>query len=337
MFDGLFAVAGWLAIPLLVVGFLPLVKGADWLVDGGSALAARFNIPTLVIGLTIVAFGTSMPEFVVNMFAAVGGNTDISMGNIVGSNIFNVLGILGVSAMVKPIHVKSSTTWIEIPLTLAAALAVAILANDLFLGGASIGQSILSRGDGLILLLFFAIFLGYTVSMAISGDFEEDFEIRDWSKLKAIFYVIAGLVLLVVGGKIIVECAVQLARSFGVTERVIGLTIVSIGTSLPELATSVVAARKGNSDIALGNIVGSNIFNIFLILGLTAVIAPIPLNPASNLDIGFNILITLLLMAFVFFPKNRTISRPKGGVFVGLYVVYVVWLVVAPLIGMVPV
>lgn len=337
MFDGLFAIAGWLAIPLFILGFWPLVKGADWLVDGGSALAARFNIPTLVIGLTIVAFGTSMPELVVNMFSAVGGNTDIALGNIVGSNIFNILGILGVSALVKPIHVKSSTTWIEIPLVLAAALAVAILANDLILGGSSVGQAVLSRGDGLILLLFFAIFLGYTVSMAISGDFDESLEIRDWGKAKSVFFILAGLALLVIGGKIIVDSAVQVAQSLGVTERVIGLTIVSIGTSLPELATSVVAARKGNSDIALGNIVGSNIFNVFFILGLTAFISPIPLNPASNLDILVNIGTTVLLMLFVFFPKSRTISRPEGAIFMLCYVAYVAWLIVAPMIGMVPV
>lgn len=333
MLDGIFAIAGWLAIPLLIVGFWPLVQGATWLVDGGSALAARFNIPTLVIGLTVVAFGTSMPELVVNVFSATSGSTDLAMGNIVGSNLFNVLAILGLSALVKPIHVKSSTTWIEIPLTLVAALAVAILANDLFLGGASIGQAVIGRGDGLILLLFFAVFLGYTVSLALSGDFEDDLEIRDWSKLKALFFVLAGLVLLVVGGKIIVDCAVELARSFGVTERVIGLTIVAAGTSLPELATSIVAARKGNSDIALGNIVGSNIFNIFFILGLTAVITPIPLNPGANFDILANIGVTLLLMAFVFFPSSRKITRTEGGTFVGLYVVYVAWLIAAPLLG----
>lgn len=332
MFDALFAVAGWLALPLFILGFWPLVKGADWLVDGGSSLAARFNIPTLVIGLTIVAFGTSMPELVVNMFAATGGSTDIALGNIIGSNIFNILAILGVSALVKPIVAKSTTTWIEVPLVLVAALAVSILASDVLFNGASLGQEVLSRGDGLILLVFFAVFLGYTLNLALSGDFEEGLTIRDWSRAKAAFFVVAGLVLLVIGGKIIVDSAVQIAQSFGISERIIGLTIVSIGTSLPELATSVVAARKGNADIALGNIVGSNIFNIFFILGLTAVITPVPVPAASHLDIGINVLVTLLLMAFILYPRGRTISRPEGGILLGLYVLYTAWLVVVPLL-----
>jgi len=331
MFDALFAVAPWLAIPLMIVGFVPLVKGADYLVDGGSALAKGFNIPTLVIGLTIVAFGTSMPELVVNLFAASEGTADIAIGNILGSNIFNILGILGVSALVKPLTVKNSTTWVEIPLTLLAALVVAVLANDMLFNNASVGQAFLSMGDGLILLLFFAIFLAYTVHLALSGDFDDSLEIRDWGKVKSGFFILLGLTLLVLGGKIIVDCAVQAATSLGISERVIGLTVVAIGTSLPELATSVVAARKGNTDIAVGNIVGSNIFNIFFILGVTAVIHPVPLNPASNFDMVVNIAVTLLLIAFVFFPRGRSISRVEGGVFVGAYVAYVAWLIAAPL------
>lgn len=333
MFEGLFAVAGWLALPLFILGFWPLVKGADWLVDGGSALAARFNIPTLVIGLTIVAFGTSMPELVVNMFAATGGSTDIALGNIIGSNLFNVLGILGVTALVRPITAKHTTTWFEIPLVLVAAVAVSILAADVLFNGASIGQEVLSRGDGLILLVFFAVFLGYSLNLALTGDFDEGLSIRDWSRLKSVFFILAGLVLLVVGGKIIVDSAVQMAEFFGLSERVIGLTVVSIGTSLPELATSVVAARKGNSDIALGNIVGSNIFNILLILGLTSVITPVPVPAASHFDILANIGITVLLMAFILYPRGRTLGRPQGGIFVGLYLAYTAWLIVAPLLG----
>lgn len=324
--------AGWLALPLFILGFWPLVKGADWLVDGGSALAARFNIPTLVIGLTIVAFGTSMPELVVNMFAATSGSTDIALGNIIGSNLFNILAILGVSALVKPIVAKSTTTWIEIPLVLVAALAVAILAADVLFNGASVGQEVLSRGDGLILLVFFAVFLGYTLNLALSGDFDEGLTIRDWGRLKSMFFIVAGLVLLVIGGKIIVDSAVQMAKFFGLSERVIGLTVVSIGTSLPELATSVVAARKGNADIALGNIVGSNIFNVLFILGLTAVITPVPVPAASHSDILINIAVTVLLMAFILYPRGRTLSRPEGGIFVGLYVLYTAWLLAAPLL-----
>lgn len=341
MFDGLFQIAAWSAIPLLLIGFIPLVKGADWLVDGGSALAARFNIPVMVIGLTVVAFGTSMPELIVNLFAASTGSADIGLGNIIGSNIFNLLAILGLSAVIKPITVKSNTTWVEIPLVLVAALVVGILANDMLFSGASLGQSVLqsmlSPGDGLILLLFFAIFIGYTIRLTLKGDFEDDFEIRDWGKLKSSLYIVAGIAMLVLGGKIIVEAAIQLARSFGITERVIGLTVISIGTSLPELATSVVAAKKGNSDIAIGNIVGSNIFNVLFILGLTSTLMPIPLNPASNLDILVNIGATLLLILFVFLPRKHTINRPEGAIFLGLYVAYTIWLIVAPSLSMVPV
>jgi len=332
MFDALFVLAPWAAIPLFILGFLPLVKGADFLVDGGSALAKRLNVPTLVIGLTIVAFGTSMPELIVNLFASASGNADIAIGNIVGSNIFNVLAILGVSALVKPLTVKSSTTWVEIPMTLLAAVVVAVLANDMLWGGSSIGQSVLSRGDGIIFLLFFAVFMAYIISLSIKGEFDEGLEIRDWGTTKSVVFVIIGLALLVLGGKIIVESAVQAARTFGVTERVIGLTIVSIGTSLPELATSVVAARKGNTDIAVGNIVGSNIFNVFFILGISAVINPIPMNPASNFDIVINIATTLLLMFFVFFPKGRSISRLEGSIFVACYAAYTAVLLLVPAI-----
>ncbi len=321
MFDTLFLTASWLAIPVMLVGFLPLIFGANWLVDSGSALAKRLNIPTLAIGLTIVAFGTSMPELIVNLFAASSGSTDIALGNIIGSNVFNILAILGVSAAIYPIVIKSSTTWIEIPLVVLAALVVAVLANDLFFDGASTNS--IGRIDGLILLAFFVIFIGYTVSMAIKGSSDDSLEIKNWGLGVSIAFLFLGLAAMILGGKMIVEGAVQTARSFGMAERVIGLTIVSIGTSLPELATSAVAAFKKNSDIAIGNIVGSNLFNTFFILGATAVIRPIPLNPASNLDLWVNIGASVLLCLFVFLPRSRRLSKPEGWTFMACYVAYV--------------
>lgn len=329
MFEDLLTLVPWVAIPLFLAGFGPLIKGADWLVEGGSALAARFKVPPLVIGLTIVAFGTSAPELVVNVFAATGGNTDLALGNIVGSNLFNILTILGLSALVRPIVAPASTAWVEIPLVLVAALAVGFLGLDTVFSGASTGQSLLSRGDGLILLLFFSLFLGYTVFLALRGDQNEAVSIQNWSRLKASVFVLVGLFLLVVGGKMIVESAVVLARGWGLSERVIGLTVVSIGTSLPELATSLVAARKGNSAIALGNIVGSNLFNTFLVLGLTAVVAPIPVSTSSIPDLALNAATSLLLLGFVWGSKKRQISRIKGSIFVVLYGVYTGWLLVA--------
>ena len=311
---------------LLLGGFVALIFGANMLVDSASSLAAKWGVPSIVIGLTIVAFGTSAPELVVNVFAATAGSTDMVLGNVLGSNIFNVLGILGVSALIYPLTVKTNTTWIEIPLSLLAAIAVLIVASDVFLDDT--GSNIISRSDGIILLLFFLIFLVYNLVVAKSGGADEEMETKDYSTGKAVLFIILGLAGLVLGGRLIVTSAVSIAEFFGLSERVIGLTVVSIGTSLPELATSIIAVRKKNVDIAIGNVVGSNIFNIFLILGVSGSIVPLGVNENSLFDILVNILAGLLLFIFVFTGKGRQVERWEGFVFIALYVAYVTYLII---------
>ena len=313
-------------ILLLLLGFVALIYGANSLVDAASSLAARWGVPSIVIGLTIVAFGTSAPELVVNVFAATTGSTDMVLGNVLGSNIFNVLGILGISALIYPLTVKSNTTWIEIPLSLLAAICVLVVSSDIFLDGA--GSNLISRSDGIILLLFFLVFLVYNLVVAKSGGADEEIETKDYSTWKAVLFIVLGLAGLVIGGRLIVTSAVSIAEVIGLSERVIGLTVVSIGTSLPELATSIIAVRKKNVDIAIGNVVGSNIFNIFLILGISGTIVPLGINPASLFDIMVNILTGLLLFIFVFTGRGRKVERWEGAVFVVGYVAYVTYLII---------
>ena len=315
-----------LDILLLLVGFVALIYGANALVDAASSLAARWGVPSIVIGLTIVAFGTSAPELVVNVFAAVSGSTDMVLGNVLGSNIFNVLGILGISALIYPLTVKSNTTWIEIPLSLLAAICVFVVASDVVLDGAT--NNLISRSEGIVLLLFFLIFLVYNLMVAKSGGAEEEMETKNFSVGKGILFIVLGLGGLILGGRLIVTSAVSIAEVIGLSERVIGLTVVSIGTSLPELATSVIAVRKKNVDIAIGNVVGSNIFNIFLILGVSGSIVPLEINPASFFDILVNILTGLLLFIFVFTGRGRKVERWEGAVFVIGYVAYVTYLII---------
>ncbi|WP_018478838.1 calcium/sodium antiporter [Pontibacter roseus] len=314
-----------LDIVLLLTGFVVLILGADKLVDGASSLAARLGIPNIVIGLTIVAFGTSAPELVVNVFASLEGSTEMVLGNVMGSNIFNVMGILGVCALIYPLTVKSNTTWLEIPLSLLAAVVVLVVANDVLLDNTA--ADLISRTDGVILLLFFTIFLVYNMTVALSSPAEEEQETSHYTYLKSALFIVLGLAGLILGGRLIVTSAVSLAQAFGLSERIIALTVVSIGTSLPELATSVVAVRKRNVDIAIGNVVGSNIFNIFLILGISAVVTPLQINPNSLFDIAVNIAASMLLFVFVFTGRGRVISRMEGGVFLLCYVVYVTMLI----------
>ncbi|MCX2740833.1 calcium/sodium antiporter [Pontibacter anaerobius] len=314
-----------LDILLLIAGFVALIFGADKLVDGASSLASRFGVPNIVIGLTIVAFGTSAPELVVNLFASLSGSTEMVLGNVLGSNIFNVLGILGISALIYPLSVKSNTTWLEIPLSLLAAVVVLVVANDTFLDKSAF--NIISRTDGIVLLLFFSIFLVYNITLAVGGTSEEETPTNQYTLLKAGLYLFLGLAGLIIGGRLIVTSAVNIAQLLGLSERVIGLTVVSIGTSLPELATSVVAVRKRNVDIAIGNVVGSNLFNIFFILGISTVANPLTVNPGSLLDILVNIMAGLLLFIFIFTGKGRQLARWEGAVFLGLYVVYLAILI----------
>lgn len=315
-----------ITIALLIAGFLLLIKGADLLVDGSSSIAKRFGISDLVIGLTVVAFGTSAPELVVNLVSAFNGTTDIAIGNILGSNIANILLILGVTGVIAPLAVQRSTTWKEVPFSLLAALAVGVMANDVLFNGAT--ESVLTRGDGLILLGFFAVFLYYIFGVAKQSpsDTEASEKIVAHGVFRSILFIALGLAALIIGGKWVVGSAVTLATLWGLSEAVIGLTVVAIGTSLPELATSIVAALKGKADIAIGNVVGSNIFNIFWILGVTSLFAPLPFSANSNLDIVAVVAATVLLFAWMFVGKKHMLERWQSAMFVVLYVVYVVML-----------
>jgi cation:H+ antiporter len=311
---------------LLLLGFIILIVGAEKLVDAASGLANNYGIPNIVIGLTIVAFGTSAPEMVVNVFASVNGSSGMVMGNVLGSNIFNVLGILGISAIIYPLTVKSNTTWIEIPLSLLSAVLVLILANDFILNAGL--TNIISFGDGLVLLLFFCVFLVYNITISKQVGAEADtVDIQKYSTGKALLWILFGLAGLIIGGKLIVDNAVALAIEFGLSERIIGLTIVSIGTSLPELATSLAAVKKKKVDIAIGNVVGSNIFNVFFILGVSSTILPVNIIPSNFNDIWMNILASFLLFVFLFTGKGRRLERWEGGVFLGLYVAYLLVLI----------
>jgi cation:H+ antiporter len=309
---------------LFALGFVLLIFGANGLVDGASSLAKRFNISDLIIGLTIVAFGTSTPELVVSVQAATSGSTDIAVGNVVGSNIFNSLFILGLAAIMSPVNVQHNTTWKEIPLMLLSAIVVGLLVNDQMISGEA--ASFVSRVDGLILLCFFAVFMYYVIDMA-RNDATPSEEVKQLPVWKSLLFIALGLCGLVVGGGWIVDGAVAIARTFGMSEAVIGLTIVSAGTSLPELATSAVAAYKKNADIAIGNVVGSNIFNVFFILGTSATIAPLPFNPVMNFDVVINVLVSIFMFVFLFTGQGRRIDRVEGIIFVIAYLVYVSYLI----------
>lgn len=313
-------------IILLIIGFVILIKGADLLVDSASALAKRLNIPNIVIGLTIVAFGTSAPELSVNILSSLDKANSIALGNIVGSNIVNILLILGISSIIYPLTVKTNTTWIEIPLCFLASIVVMILSNDIFIDKAS--ASLLSRIDGLILLLFFIIFLVYNIHVMLQNKTDENIEVKNYTIKTSIIYIIISLILLISSGKLIVSQAVNIAQKFGISERIIGLTIVAIGTSLPELATSVIAAKKRNVDLAIGNIVGSNIFNTFFILGISAIIYPIRILSEVNLDFFVNIIASILLFVFIFTGKGRKLERWEGIIFLLIYSVYTGYLII---------
>jgi cation:H+ antiporter len=309
----------------LLLGFIPLVYGANFLVDGSSSLAKKFNIPNIVIGLTVVAFGTSAPELIVNIFSSISKTPDITMGNIIGSNIFNIAGILGITSIIKNLEVKTNTTWKEIPMVLLSSILILVMVNDKLIDKNKVSE--LSRIDGIVLLSFFLIFLFYIFSLIRLGTFEEKIVVSEYSLTKSIILTLFGFILLMVGGKVVVMFAVNFAKSIGISERIIGLTIVSVGTSLPELATSVSAALKNNVDIAIGNIVGSNIFNVFFILGLSSTIYPLPLKEGTIIDMFLNIFVSLLLFAFIFLGKGRKLERYEGITLVLIYISYLIYLI----------
>jgi cation:H+ antiporter len=325
-----------LTLVLMVVGFVFLIKGADFLVEGASAIAQRFNVSQIVIGLTIVAFGTSTPELTVNIVASLSGDTELAIGNVLGSNIANILLILGIAAIIYPLTVHKNTVFKEIPFSLLAAVIIAIVANDIWLDGDS--SSIIGRTDGLVLIGFMIIFMYYIFGIARKGDslskgdaaLEEELTPSDKpvNVGRAALLVIIGLVGLVVGGNWIVTGAIELATGLGVSQALIALTVVAVGTSLPELATSAVAALKKNTDIAVGNVVGSNIFNTFWILGVSATISPLPFQARSNIDVAMNIFASLILFIMLYLSRGHRIGRNIGIFFVLLYVAYTVFLII---------
>ncbi|MBU2887961.1 calcium/sodium antiporter [Gilvimarinus agarilyticus] len=314
---------------LFIVGFVLLIKGADYLVEGASAIAKRNHIPELVIGLTIVSFGTSMPELIVNLLASFDGSSELAIGNVLGSNIANVLLILGVAALIKPLPIQKSIYFTEIPISLFATVMVGFLANaDLFV---DVEGLTLSRYDGVILLFFFGLFMTYiyVVSKNPSDKPEPESEVDEnlLPRAKSIIYVVAGSLALFLGGKWVVDGAFELSLLFGLSETFIGLTVVAIGTSLPELVTSAMAARKGQADLAVGNVVGSSIFNLLWILGLSSVIRPLPFDVVSNSDILMVIASSTLLITAIVIGGKARIGRFMGFVFVLVYLAYLVYLV----------
>lgn len=309
---------------LLIAGLILLVKGADWLVSGASAIARHYQIPDVVIGLTVVAFGTSLPELFVNLTASVTGRSGIALGNVLGSNIANILLILGISSIIYPLRVPRGTVWREIPFSLLAAVVLGVLANDRLVDGWA--YSDISRSDGMVLLLFFAVFLYY--SAAISGEspgMEKAAPSPHQSILRSLVLVAAGLAALAFGGSWIVSGAIRIAQQFGMSEALVGLTIVALGTSLPELATSAVAAWRKNVEIAVGNVVGSNIFNIFLILGASSLVRPLAFQAETNFDIGVVILTSLILFAAMFTGRKQSLDRWEGALLVILYAGYLIY------------
>ena len=314
---------------LFALGFALLVKGADWLVESSSALARKAGISDLVIGLTIVAFGTSLPELTVNLIASFEGNADIALGNIFGSNIANILLILGLSALVRELPVKRPTVLSEIPFSLAAVLLVGFFANTNLFGDPN-SEPLFDRMEGAIVLLFFFLFMAYIFDMAITDrEATEHSEESGPSRplLQHILLILAGLVSLFLGGRWVVEGAVEIARMLGMSESLIGLTIVAVGTSLPELVTSVVAARRGKSDIAIGNVIGSNIFNLLWVLALSATILPLPFDTQANTDILMIIFSTTLIILSMVVNRRLAITRTEGVIFLACYIAYTAYLI----------
>jgi len=307
---------------LTAVGFAFVIKGADFLIEGASALARRLKVSDLVIGLTVIAFGTSLPELFVNITASIEGQGGITVGNIIGSNIANILLILGISAVIFPLAVTRGTVWKEIPLGLLAAALVMLLSNDRVIDAGP--WSGLRRIDGLVLLSFFVVFIYYMFGIAKNTEgFEEHPAKKDYRTAGIIIRLVLGFVVLIVGSRWVVGGAVFIAKILGVSQSLIGLTIVAVGTSLPELATSVTAAYRKNAEIAVGTVVGSNIFNIFFILGLSAIIRPVPFKAEYNIDTGFLVLASFILFVWMFTGKRNKLDRWEAVVFLIMYFGYI--------------
>ena len=311
---------------LLVLGFILLIKGADFFVDGASAISVIAKVPPLLIGLTIVAFGTSAPEAAVSFVAAIKGSNEIVVGNVVGSNIFNLLPAIGIAAIIGGIKVQKNTILKEFPLAIYSTLLMLFLATDVLLGG--LDRNFISRSDGIILLLGFAIFLFYLIELAFLADEEQEYiiDVEKITPLKSPLFPVDGIVMIIFGGDFVVGSATEIALRWGMSEALVGITIVAIGTSLPELVTTATAAMKGQSDIAVGNIIGSGLFNILFILGVSAIIRPIEVAEKLFFDVVFLILVTLI--SYIFSYTGRKIDRTEGITLTLLYFVYMVIVII---------
>ena len=312
---------------LIIIGFAVTIKGADFLVDGASALAKKFGISEIVIGLTIVALGTSAPEMVVNVYSSLNGKDELILGNIIGSNLFNTLVILGIAAFIYPVTVKKATALFEIPYSLLATIVVAVLANDIFLKTGN--ADILTRLNGFILFIFFGIFIIYIIRMTMKDMSDDDEGIPEMSLSKSSILIVSGMIGLTLGGKLVVDYAVLVAKGLGVSDALIGLTILAAGTSLPELVTAVVAAKKKKSDIVIGNVVGSNIFNVFLVLATSAVISPIKFKESLNIDLSVLSLGGVFLIIFMFWGKPKyVVDKKEGTILISLYIGYFIYMMI---------
>lgn len=314
-----------MAYILLIVGFALLIKGADWFVEGASNIAGLLRVPPILVGLTIVAFGTSSPEATVSIIAALEGSADVALGNVIGSNIFNITLVVGITAMLNPLKVESETIRKEIPFTLLASAALLVLMSDMALQGFS--SNLITRSDGLIFLLFFAVFMYYVFEIARksrNNGGEAEQQVRTtWGKNT--LFTLLGLAAIIFGGDLVVSNSTEIAYALGMSETLVGLTIVAIGTSLPELVTSITAALKKQSEIALGNIVGSNIFNILFVLGASSVISPLAVNSKVFTDVVIMIVLTILLL--VFSRTHSKVGKGEGAVLAAVYIAYLVYVI----------
>ena len=311
------------AVIFIIIGFILLIKGADFLVSGASSIAKKFHIPEIIIGLTIVSIGTSMPELMVSITSALEGYSDMAIGNVVGSNVANLVLILGLAAVLQPVILKKQTRLIDTPICLGIAIIFYFICNY--------GQNV-TRIDGIILIALFVLFISYTIIMAIKGKKFENEEVKEEKKsenevlspLKSIVYIILGIVALKFGGDFAVDNAVKVAQWFGLSEKIISVTILAIGTSLPELVTTVSAAIKKESDIAIGNILGSNIFNMLLIIGVSSIINPIVYNISYNIDMYIMIVALCVLFLFAYIPPKNQVSKMNGVVYLIIYAIYMI-------------
>lgn len=316
---------------LLITGFIMLIKGANYFVDGASSIAKFFKVPTIIIGLTIVAFGTSSPELAVNINAILKNSNNIALGNIVGSNILNILLILGITSIIKPMHINKNTLTKEFPFLILSTLVLFVLSLDIY---SKNGIKQLSKIDGFVLLILFIAFFYYLINSTVkskitienTSNTEEAENITKYYIYKSIGITVCGLAAIIIGGNLVVEQSVIIAKNFGISERIIGLTIVAIGTSLPELVTSVVAAYKNEADIAIGNIVGSNIFNMLFILGISSWIRPLPIDSSSYFDILFLVFATIITYILCLSKKN--ISRYEGITLSFFYIAYMSYILI---------